>query len=251
MGLRITSRSRPRFDIPFGAGGITDVTSTDKSNWVGPMTLPQYVELLWRVRKITVTGSVFFTWVEDGDTLSGSHSLDVTLTRQAVSGSFPSFTYEDADEIDVFRDLMTPTGFVRWVNTYDPSDFLGHAVDDTFTILRDSSGQYWLKPWLGAAPDSSNESSVPAGVLREGTSSQADIGLSTVDYRMVSATIRLAGGDVSFPLLWGVGPFCDDVAITSATAYIAPTEWFPYADVAGSDAWNTATGEPANGGPGG
>lgn len=66
---------------------------------------------------------------------------------------------------------------------------------------------------------------------------------STVDANGggVPTTINLILKSGTFPItIWGDGSIGD----------ITATEWFPYKTTAGDPAWNTATGAPANGGPG-
>lgn len=258
MGKRITWRSRPRADIPF-SGSIDDVTSDDKTNWVGPMSLAQLVELFWRVKTLKFTGTIYidFTYLTDPEDVSsrvaGSqyYSLDVPLTRRSFIG-IPPTSYFESDETDIFRENLHWGGLAQWA--YSSSGETEIMLSETPPILRDNSGDYWLKPFFRISADS-GVYDLPFAGISHGTDTQYDEGTLS-DYEMIPAVLSLGGADVNFPILWYAYEYgsyngLDDVVITSATAAIEVTEWFPYATKAGLDAWDTATGAPANGGPGG
>ena len=93
--------------------------------------------------------------------------------------------------------------------------------------------------WLEAVIANDNSSGVGNGIQFSSSGTRNDCGTFTLDLSGVSL------GEVSCSLYltrfgYTVNTDIDIVA--------TPSKWWPYADLAGLDAWNTTTGAPANGG---
>lgn len=265
MGVRISSHSRDRFDFPLGRHTVVDASATAKPDAPGPFTRAQMVELLWRVKKIRVTGSASFSYEHSELTapVTGSVEVDVILTRAS------DYLVAVVDENELFLQLMGNefygAPFAYWSAEIDDSG-LGRVVMSPYFggLPKDDDG-YWLTGLFCQAGLGSGElatgqqvvsweegGDIETGEWPAGSKTivlNVDITSQAISPRVIiAATLNLQGTPVDFPL--EVYAIDSAVELTGHAASIEITEWFPYATTAGAAAWNTTTGSPSNGGPG-
>ena len=199
--------------------------STAETLGVGPFTHAQLIELLLRVKKIHMVGSI----VHSG----GTRTVDEILIRKREPGADPE---EATSESHVFQALFGQGGLAEWdydagVGTDSVSVYIASIFQYPETLGKDENGKFWC---LNA--------SVGGRLWSDGA------GISSYDAtgNEITANLLLASGTV--PLTVGVeAP--DGESVTSATCSFTVTEWYPYATSTGAAAWDTATGLAANGGP--
>jgi len=259
MGHRITWRSRPRSEYPWlyrtedkplvelgiGAENPYDML-------IGPLPMNAVAELLHRVIQFDYTVSI------TGD--PGGGGGDVTQTGFGTIRMVRNFYTDptEPDEIDIFTDHRTRVeddgiGAAGTTSSsiayYDPvgTDGLGflEAVTmgwsgdwETAPIFRDDSDpkMFWLQGEFFCQTTPADPVVFSAG----------NFPLVTGGWLLFDASLVLACG--TFPIKCAAEA---TGAVSAASLVLTASEWFPYADKAGADAWNTATGAPANGGPAG
>ena len=283
MSQRITTQSRRRFDLPFGGANYEDCTTLNKTGVPGPFTRAQFVELLWRVKKIRITANASFTYTGFGSGGTQSATLNMSVELKRLKGSFPFLV--DADERTAFKELMAPG-----LNVYNSnlvggitSNEAGRADWNSNSGSGQAYGSMQIHPWFrGIQKDNQGKYWLPNKPIDAGSEPQAfycytrgaytQIGVDTAsdpilgflnfdvsngaplfdNQQRVNSSINLHGGGVPFPLVVTAGTSLafSEVNVTSATATIQITEWFAYETQKGAPAWSAATGEPINGGPG-
>lgn len=252
MSRRITSRSRPRMSPLYGHAVATTAAAAAAAGAIGPMSLAQLTELLWRVKSLRITAAVTVTlpgaMPEDPPDIL-TNQFDVEILRYLVG------TVEWIDpvrfvnhESTIFQQHAAAnplTSWVRYVSHPEGSYYLGDSGFYLYAPLlplrlnQDESGLYWI-------PN--------ASLLAITDDAQGRCHLAHrspfVNLPMAAAAgivIPLASGDVPLPL-FAVSNY-GEATLSIDSCAVTVTEWFPYATTTGQAAWDTATGEPANGGP--
>lgn len=228
MGQRITHRSRPRVDFPFRYR-----TGTHGDYDHGPFTLQQIVELLWRVKTLSVVASI---------TDASPTVFDLTAEIPRVDEFFDPVTDESVM-------LQTVHGYGGIFYTSDDEVGIwnfpyitGDDVPGDETIIKDGS-DYWIQGDDGYSLATTNF--LLEWVSGDQFIAQGDgFGGGTVNFE--GSLILSDGVPIPLKLYAGLTPGSAE----SATCVITATEWFPYATTTGAAAWDTTTGAPANGGPG-
>lgn len=220
MGTRVTWRSRPRWD-----GKISAVNGVGFSGFSGPFTRAQLTELIWRVKSIRLEASM---------TLGGEeHTISRTMTRRRRDGM--NFVSDETELLAAW--LPQHVNLSLW------DDLSGSGTKGIFDIYTDGtnlgidgSGDYWLGDALNISANSSPPEELSWGVY-SGNTYETD----------VTTGLEFSDGSSVEIVLCALVPS----GATAVEAELEIVEWFPYADNNGSDAWNTATGQSTNDGPGG
>jgi hypothetical protein len=223
MGLRVTTRTRPRRDFPVIVG-TTTAAAAAADNLAGPFTQAQLVELIFRVRKVRITASISHARYidpapeEEPFTEATTTDVDIAIPRRNTSDVDSP---EIADEVEIL--IHSEIGMSFFNDTND-----GWFTGVLSSIVKDESGGYWMRINFGGSP-------VGAGFSSD-TSIQGD----TLEF---NATFTLGGVDFSIPAI------AIAMEVTAASLMITVEEWWPYATTTGSAAYDTATGAAINGGP--
>ena len=228
-------------------------TSPDTEAWmIGPMTRKQVIELYFRVKSIRFYGS--YDWIirraDPTPDETGTATYDVTLTRG----------YGEAhDEADVMAQFLNDGGsnILSWTTIGSITSEM-HLAASTAINVGDSAdadlylgdpGEYWMRVTgaLTAGFGISIQDSLGSYAVRDS---------AKTDSRALSGGLDFSsGGTVQLPvgvmLTWDDTTTEDVRMLTSTSGQVEIAEWFPYADRAGLDAWDTTTGLEDNGGPGG
>lgn len=217
---------------------------------IGPLTLAAVVELVYRVKSVSYSGSItvwpsyagsegsdetFATGgtatLEDQPGPAASNELDQFIAAQYqfddVDPGSISFGGTDGDGGSLFIQAITGAR----------SAWMGDKVD----IWKDENGEFWL---IGEIVWSFSQTD--PGIF------SASIGTRDTGGTVLEVDISLVLKCGTFPIK-GVALTYDNYdanAITAASLTVTATEWFPYKTTAGAAAWNTSTGAAANGGPG-
>lgn len=210
---------------------------------IGPLTLEQAQEILWRVKSFIVTWS--YT-----DTLDFEYPYHASGTDAVIR-----FTDEDddgpvaADEYQTFKRIETPLNevAVAFVTPYTTTLSV-MAFQIGGKLGKDEHGDYWFpdsSAYVGLKPDDADYFGSIFGYL-EPDPVYASVSVAT------TLSLPLASGalDLVFYLSFGSVGLDSDRA-PGSPVMSATMEWHAYADLSGAPAWNTATGLIANGGPGG
>lgn len=225
MGIRVTTRTRPRRDFPF-TFGTTTAAAAATEKLAGPFTMAQLVELIFRVRKVRIVGEISHDRYiepppeEEPFTEASTTEVDIVLPRRNTS---EIDTAEIADEVEM---LIQSTVGLQFFDMPTSASFGGFLS----SIQKDETGGYWLD--LNVA--GSDETGVAS--FTSGFGGEEDF--------IIDAMLTIGGAAVAIPTrVIGFN-------VTAATCAVTIEEWWPYATSAGAAAWNTTTGAPVNGGPG-
>lgn len=234
MGHRITSRSRPRSDLPFpfrvGYVETTDIPTPTLNSTaegaVGPFDLQGAVEFIYRVKAFTVSGTM---------------SVDMGAGPESLTPPGPG-TPEDppaVSELDVFSlSISDKYPYHLFAIADVPLD-----VGTTGYVSKDENGAFWVwfTEYSFTAYKDAEGGNVIIGVI--GANDGAAGIIANVDVVLKSGT---------YPVQFAVGRMdaTGDWEVISADLTLTATEWFPFATTAAAAAFNTTTGAPANGGPG-
>jgi len=226
MPTRITSRSRPvtrEYPWPLRTRetNVAELVSagTYGIGLIGPLPIEAVMELVYRVRELTFEGEVTF---DEGD---------------PATISPPAPARMEADEIEVWR-ATRYTGNQLPV-TSPPWDEFNLAIDTAnaeamgqggYEVFADENNRYWLSGKLGEG-DGSGVAITTWPLAPPDSEIEIDLVLSSGTYPII-------------------GYVTSTVPPLTAYMTITATEWHPYATKSGAPAWDVATGQPINGGPG-
>lgn len=253
MGIRISWRSRPRngeypwllrtesvtnAGIDYGPDGMTRL--------IGPLTLEAVVELLYRVEEIQYDGSIAidiggygsFDESFNGTLIPSFEEAPITVSEiTKFERYFPQ--NPDPDNINLeYRDH--DSNQPKWVRPITSSTF--ERNDLPFSeIYKDDNGNFYLNGGF----DFTATADVGGTPFTYFISSYGNFSLDYV--QVFDADLILFAG--TFPIKVGVPYSIGDTFVASHLTLTA-SKWHPFATTTGSDAWNTTTGAPANGGPG-
>lgn len=247
MGHRITHRSRARlggYPWPLRtveiAVGDLPTFPTDGFTFIGPLPAKAVMELVYRVKAMQLVGSCTVvteapTEEDPEATISTSYSEDDTM-----------MTEEGVDELDVFERAQyrfdgdpvvalalgseAEFGGVQPIN----SQLAPPSLTQSAEIFATGADEFYLS------------GNIRLVLLDIGRVDLTNVGSSGL-FEEFTADLVLACG--SFPI--SMTAESGDGQPTASSLTITATEWFPFADTAGSPAWDTATGASANLGPGG
>ena len=219
-GLRVTAKSRPRFDSPFtwGAGVSTvEDIEEDYKHWglIGPIEFQDAVRVIWRIATIHSSG----TWSNGG----GPESLDYVGYRVSDSGA----EKENAVYEGVFGTFQSRI-FATWTTLDLSWEWEDPEVSRRPNAMIDENGKYWLAIRITVGTESA--AIAAKNYLIDGNSNT-----------LFSGYLTLASGTIPIRF-FKVGTESVDIAFI-------PHWWFPYATKSGDPAWNPETGDPVNGGP--
>lgn len=235
MGHRITWRSRPKIWEFFGGAATVDSANPDSSAFTvfaaGPFTLAQVMELMWRVKKLTIEADITSSDGADPPELT-TETISVTVERSKSGTTLDAITNES--ELAAMNLEFGTIAFHDGVGAVAYFEFPlgGQKIDGNNLVGKDENDLWWTL-YCGCYAQGANT----------GIASERDIYGGTI----FTTSLVLASGTV--PLRMSAYEQLGD-EVTAVTASITAVEWFPYATRAGADAWNTATGAAANGGPG-
>lgn len=229
MSDRVTIQGdRPRLPGLHGIWLPSTVASMADNGYIGPFTRKQFAELCYRVKAIRIQASV--SW-DDGIGGSGTDTMDVTLVRRD----------------DAFNGIANERRLISDIIGAEFPFVFGDGVGGFGTFLtaagpayKDENNDYWISS-LGndALAVTQNDVTLTANGTTPTPAANESVFASNV----------LTFSDASTaPLVLLVASANGD--ITSASASVTITEWFPYKTTTGLPAWATATGLPINGGPG-
>lgn len=228
MGQRVTIRSRPRYDAPFYAVVSTAAAQTAASSH-GPFTVHQFAELLWRVKAITVTASL--GWSDNGDP---EETGTIEISRVMLRSSDPFAFYAIDDESGLLPNIPYASGGI-WEEDDSDSNWQISSLSDL--VFVDETGKYWI------------DSSFGFSVTQDGGYVLGRLVDPPLDNQQnIDVSLAFADGS-TVPLK--LSAEVPSTLITSATATVVITEWYPYADKSGAAAWSSSTGLPINDGPAG
>lgn len=235
MGKRVTFRTRPRIDSFWATRDPGTSTDFAASAYLGPFTNEQMIELWFRAKEIRFQASA--DW--EDDTVSppdtGTATLDVTLVRVLDS---------DLSEITDENDLIGEWGGQNTLRFHLTSGnvsgdlFVESPIVEDLGVQIDENDKYWLVfvndyPLLVIDGDQNLQ-------IRSAATSDTD-----------KVTTNLTFSDSTTAALSIAFEVYNATSISNLSCTIEITKWFPYADKAGSAAWDVDTGLQVNGGPGG
>ena len=255
MGHRITWRGRPRSGYPWPlrtevtdeAALIADHGTKGITACIGPLPLQAMMELIYRVKSLSFEMSVETKYAEDyvdGD------GVPVTFPWVTTTRSGTLEVDSGTTETDVFEEASygpESSGFVssvplQWYDGYEWGTFEPLAssplAGDTADIYTDGSGNYWASGGFNFRIEEYGSGDAVGIEFYPPTLSPA--------YEVFDVTLILNSGTYTFP--WVAA--CDGFDIRNSEITFTATEWWPYKTTAGSPAWDTATGDAINGGPG-
>jgi hypothetical protein len=268
MGQRISFRRRaergdifanlPAFDpsnpLLVGEPGIIP-----QYKHAGPFTRNQLIELMFRVKKIT--GSFSTTYTSYGPEPDYTPANTTTSESLVMVRSYPGGV-PITEERRLIRQLLDTGHFANTSDVFDPTR-------DIFSIVfNDSSvayGSIKFYAYLGLGPDGSPRTAKSlAGSIKQldGNYYLPVWGLFpyfTMDSTppsggsIVTATLTINfsdGSHVNIDAYLKTNSSPTD-GFTAGSASIHTTEWYSYVDKSGADAFDSTTGLPVNGGPGG
>ena len=232
MAERIIYRGRPRINDPFPFIVEADAVPEDGYFYLGPLTLDQLMELEFRVKKFSVSGSVtyeiFPTEEDPATSRTTSFAYDIEkgrIRRNSISGHEGIKFTKESDFAGYFIDGnfefsanrfcfikadepvgITPPAFYPIVQKpYKINDQYYVAVQLSLYQYDDILGNYII---IRESP--------------EGQDSELKIGDKTYNVKVIGYAGR------------------NDVL--SVTFSMEATEWWPYANADEQPIWNTATG---------
>jgi hypothetical protein len=222
---------------------------------IGPLPLHAVVELLYRVVQldwtleieaavdsaptiVTKTGSGLMRLEKPEWGLPTELEVFKTHRTDENGNTEASFWFENVSH-EWWKSRLAPIrigpGFPGWIGTFD------HVP-----IFEDENGKFWLQGWFDFRTDGTDDPPVP---FVSGCSDPRLHSIVASDTLEFDADLVLASSPTPIPIkAWAAG--LAGYPTISASLTITATEWFPYQTSAGDPAWNTATGAPANGGPG-
>lgn len=236
-GQRIAMRSRPRMEAPWGYAP-TPILAADaaEAEYLGPLTVAQYVALVWRAQEITVAFS--FDWeLPGGDPESGTSGItDGVMKRRDPDNEIVD---SEARLAEINNPLAVDNGVV-FSNAQADFSFALPRGPFGATLFQDENDALWLEPIFSFGSLATTDDDL--FYLGWGFASELAI------YDLAPFQLEIPGGS---PLEFPFAHIGGDAAytITNVTASIEITKWFPYANAAGDPVWNVTTGAPINGGP--
>jgi hypothetical protein len=226
-------------DAPWGYAP-TPILAADAESfeYLGPLTPAQYVALVWRVKEITVAFSVDWE-VPGGDPDSGTS----TITDGVMIRRDPDNEIVDSEtRLAEINNPLAIENAVVFSNAQAVFSFALPVGPFGTALYKDENDALWLEPVFG----SGNLATSDDDLFYLGWGETADFAV----YDLTPFELEIPGGS---PLQFPFAHIGSETigSVTSATASIEITGWFPYATKGGDPAWDATTGGPLNGGPGG
>jgi len=232
MGIRVTTRTRPRRNFPFN---FTTTTAAEAiaNNLVGPLTLAQVTELIFRVKKLRFVGSISHErFVSPSTTASPSTTdVDVLIPRR----SLPLPPFGPPLEMEYETEMVDAQDFQVLIHD--------HPITASFDvqlglegIKKDAeSNTYWLPIFFFTIGQNNGD----------GQFNVRPYDISFSDHNLINftATLALGGSEIQIPSI------AYAFRVTAASLAITVEEWWPYKTTSGQPAWSATTGAPINGGP--
>lgn len=215
------------------------VLTDDVNGLIGPLTRAAVVEILFRVKEFSLSGSA--TTDDDGTVTIPSVPVMTRVAPATEIFAIEQIINHDLDYLD--------DGSTTAINLFEiaAGDGYGEMIYElgtgsrTHMVGMDEDGGFWLFPLFYG------------GWMSPRFSAHGGVTFATSIYATydpeITATLHLASGD--FPIKMRAGEFITSsgTPVTSADITISATEWFPFATKSGAAAWDTAAGHATNGGP--
>lgn len=264
MGVRITSRSRPRYDYPwpYHTGektqaemlSVRDSGTSGHINFMGPFSLAAVMEMLYRVKTYQVEATLNIKYPEGTSPPTADGTMSAALISHQPFGGTPLLS----DEISIFsynRDDLAAihepivfdsrTGYVFFTPVRGTTP--AYPVDQfepPISVIKDENGEYWLD---GNFECDCYETLTPPDTFTGDITAFSDGGGGEAEV-FIDVQIILQSGTFTVRAS-ALGSGSETIVGTPTLSFTA-TEWFPYATTTGDPAWDTTTGEAINGGPG-
>lgn len=256
MSHRITWRSRPRsgYPWPLRTSRITNLERQGSGvapNLIGPLSMQAVVELLYRVKEVDVSGGVLMELYSDPFNLTVSGTLTSNLdmdelTKFTSNSHTPGSGRPDGD----FFDALLATG--GWTLPQQVKPLVSAELRPDLPeseIYIDDDGNYWLHGIFSLEVGDD-----PAILAFEVTSGDAVTYPSGAplppEWVATACEVPLVLKCGTFNLKASIAHVPPNEAFISTDLTLTASKWHPFKTKAGSDAWETDTGAPANGGPG-
>lgn len=249
MGQRITSRDRPRLSAypwPLRTKRVTTAEINDgaldgslEQYLLGPLTLPAVMEVLYRVSEFSYSGTlavdIEYEDHTDNFSVAASGALTAVSTPSEIGHSTNHRYKFDGDDVESNRWENTGSLIGNW---FQPLFTPVSLFPPPFEVYHNYElDQYWLR---GTAAIEFND-----GIVYFYGVGTIPFGGGGYDQRV---DVPLVLSDSTHTLRLNI-PLSANETFVSCSLEITASAWLPYATKAGADAWGTADGLAANGGP--
>jgi hypothetical protein len=231
---------------------VKEITNAERDNYgyannlLGPLTIQAITELLYRVEEVDFSGTIVI-------------NAFATNIAMPLSGTMlPVYGWDEREKFE--HHSQNPGEDVSFDHYYER--YYGNPGDGQESELRplsdsplrpdlpeaeiykDEDGNFWLHGYFGFFR---HDGITPSWIFGLPVSSGS--ALPGTGETVVQFTIPLTLSGVVHNLAASVILYSGESFVSCDIAMI-PTKWHAYKTTAGAPAWDTATGAPANGGPG-